>query len=110
MELKQDSTNGQVDGLDHADLWHRLWENPKDFTTQEQLLFAYAPFARKVLARLIFGIDHPEGKLPFELPSSWEAVQNQKEDVPYDSEAPLYEFGHGLRYPEPGMNDESGAK
>ncbi len=64
----------------------------------------------KVLARLIFGIDHPEGKLPFELPSSWEAVQNQKEDVPYDSEAPLYEFGHGLRYPEPGMNDESGAK
>jgi beta-glucosidase len=63
----------------------------------------------KVLARLIFGIDRPEGKLPFELPSSWEAVQQQKEDVPYDSEAPLYEFGHGLSYPGPalGMNDES---
>ena len=62
----------------------------------------------KVLARLIFGIDEPEGKMPFELPSSWEAVQRQKEDVPYDSEAPLYEFGHGLTYSDPvlGMNDE----
>tara|TARA_B110000285_G_C14943660_1_gene523279 strand:+ start:671 stop:802 length:132 start_codon:yes stop_codon:yes gene_type:complete len=38
------------------------------------------------------------GKLPFELPSSWKAVENQKEDVPYDSENPLYRFGYGLSY------------
>ena len=52
----------------------------------------------KVLANLIFGVEQPEGKLPFELPSSWEAVENQKEDVPYDSKDPLYKFGHGLSY------------
>lgn len=37
-------------------------------------------------------------KLPFELPSSWEAVLRQKPDVPYDSEHPLFPFGHGLSY------------
>jgi beta-glucosidase len=47
---------------------------------------------------VIFGKAKPEGKLPFELPSSMEAVRNQKEDVPYDSKDPLYKFGHGLRY------------
>jgi beta-glucosidase len=38
------------------------------------------------------------GKLPFELPSSQEAVKEQFEDVPYDSKDPLYDFGFGLRY------------
>ena len=52
----------------------------------------------KVLAKLVFGEANPQGKMPFELPSSWEAVQKQLEDVPYDSENPLYPFGHGLSY------------
>ncbi len=47
---------------------------------------------------VIFGRFAPEGKLPFELPSSMEAVRRQKPDVPYDSEDPLFRFGHGLRY------------
>jgi beta-glucosidase len=47
---------------------------------------------------VIFGRVQPEGKLPFELPSSMEAVRNQKEDVPYDSENPSYAFGFGLTY------------
>ncbi len=47
---------------------------------------------------VIFGKAFPEGKLPFELPSSMEAVRNQKADVPYDSENPLYPFGFGLSY------------
>ena len=47
---------------------------------------------------VIFGRAHPEGKLPFELPSSMEAVRNQKPDVPHDSENPLYPFGFGLPY------------
>jgi len=50
------------------------------------------------LLDVIFGIAKPEGKLPFELPSSMEAVVNQKEDVPYDSKDPLYKFGFGLSY------------
>lgn len=47
---------------------------------------------------VIFGKAKPEGNLPFELPSSMEAVRNQKEDLPYDSKNPLYPFGFGLRY------------
>jgi len=47
---------------------------------------------------VIFGKFIPQGKLPFELPSSMEAVRKQKEDVPHDSENPLFEFGHGLSY------------
>lgn len=47
---------------------------------------------------VIFGKFAPQGKLPFELPSSMEAVRKQKEDVPHDSENPLFEFGHGLSY------------
>ena len=47
---------------------------------------------------VIFGKAKPEGKLPFELPSNMGAVLKQKEDVPYDSEKPLYKFGFGLRY------------
>ena len=48
-----------------------------------------------VLLDAVFGRFHPSGKLPFELPSSMEAVRNQKEDVPYDSEEPLFPFGWG---------------
>jgi beta-glucosidase len=47
---------------------------------------------------VVFGKAHPTGKLPIELPSSMDAVRKQKEDVPYDSEAPLFPFGFGLRY------------
>ena len=47
---------------------------------------------------VIFGEIAPTGKLPFELPSSMQAVRQQKEDLPYDSENPVYPFGHGLSY------------
>lgn len=40
----------------------------------------------------------PQGKLPFELPSSMTEVKAQAEDTPYDSKTPLYKFGFGLRY------------
>ncbi|MEC3907537.1 glycoside hydrolase family 3 N-terminal domain-containing protein [Tamlana sp. 2201CG12-4] len=52
----------------------------------------------EILVELLFGKVAPTGKMPFELPSSWEAVQKQLEDLPYDSENPLYSFGHGLTY------------
>jgi beta-glucosidase len=45
---------------------------------------------------LAFGRVEPTGKLPFELPSSMDAVRAQLPDVPHDSEAPLYPYGHGL--------------
>ncbi len=52
----------------------------------------------KALLDVVFGKARPEGKLPFELPSSMEAVRQQKADVPHDSENPLYEYGFGLTY------------
>jgi len=47
---------------------------------------------------VIFGKFAPQGKLPFELPSNMDAVKKQREDLPYDSENPLFKFGHGLSY------------
>ncbi|MBN1934373.1 MAG: glycoside hydrolase family 3 C-terminal domain-containing protein [Anaerolineae bacterium] len=52
----------------------------------------------QALLDILFGTFAPAGRLPFELPSSMEAVERQKEDVPYDSENPLFEFGFGLSY------------
>ena len=52
----------------------------------------------EAVMNVIFGKAKPEGMLPFELPSSMEAVRNQKEDLPHDSENPLYEYGFGLTY------------
>jgi len=47
---------------------------------------------------VIFGLFTPSGRLPFEMPSSMDAVRKQKEDVPCDSENPLFSFGYGLTY------------
>jgi len=52
----------------------------------------------KPLLEVVFGEFNPVGKLPFELPSSMDAVRKQLEDVPFDSENPMFEFGHGLLY------------
>ena len=54
----------------------------------------------KALLDVIFGNFNPAGKLHVEMPSSMDAVWMQKEDVPYDSENPLYPFGFGLQYEE----------
>ena len=51
-----------------------------------------------VVLELIFGEFAPSGKLPIELPSSVEAVEQQFVDVPYDSDDPLYAYGFGLEY------------
>ncbi|MEY4931457.1 MAG: hypothetical protein RI909_2181 [Bacteroidota bacterium] len=53
-----------------------------------------------IILDLIFGQFKPSGKLPFELPSSMEAVINQSEDMPHDSKDPLYPFGFGITYNE----------
>lgn len=50
-----------------------------------------------VIMELIFGAFQPSGEMPFELPSSVEAVEQQKEDMPYDSKNPLYPFGAGMQ-------------
>ena len=52
----------------------------------------------EVVMDAVFGVFNPTGKLPIELPSSMDAVRAQRPDVPYDSENPLFPFGHGLSY------------
>jgi beta-glucosidase len=54
--------------------------------------------APEALLDVIFGRVAPTGRLPFELPSSMEAVRAQHPDVPYDSVNPVFPFGHGLTF------------
>lgn len=49
----------------------------------------------------LFGRIGPEGRLPFEIPRSMDAVRASRPDVPGDTADPLFPFGHGLRLPEP---------
>ncbi|MFT3891524.1 MAG: glycoside hydrolase family 3 N-terminal domain-containing protein [Anaerolineales bacterium] len=70
---------------------------PEIRASAKALIGEYGASDQAVL-NVIFGKSKPEGKLPFELPSSMKAVRNQKADVPHDSENPLYPFGFGLSY------------
>jgi beta-glucosidase len=54
--------------------------------------------ADEPLLRLITGQIAPAGHLPFELPSSQEAVEEQKSDLPHDSKDPLFPVRFGLGY------------
>ena len=67
-----------------------------EISAKAKALLANYGASDAALLDVIFGKAKPEGKLPFELPSSMEAVRKQKEDMPYDSENPLYKFGFGL--------------
>jgi len=69
-----------------------------DITNTAQALIADYGASDHSVCEVLFGNASPKGKLPFELPSSMEAVYNQKTDVPYDSENPLFKFGFGLSY------------
>ncbi|PSN65209.1 beta glucosidase [Corynespora cassiicola Philippines] len=54
------------------------------------------------LLDVVFGTDgaSPHGKLPFDLPRSMAAVEASFEDLPFDTENPVFRFGDGLSYPE----------
>ena len=52
----------------------------------------------EALLDVLAGRAKPEGKLPFDLPASMDAVQAQKPDVPHDVPRPLYRFGFGSSY------------
>ncbi|MET8972030.1 glycoside hydrolase family 3 protein [Streptomyces hydrogenans] len=48
------------------------------------------------LLDVVFGHARPEGRLPFELPRSMDAVRAARPDVPNDTEDPVFPYGHGL--------------
>jgi len=51
----------------------------------------------EALLDVVMGRFASVGKLPFEMPSTMEAVRAQLEDAPFDSKDPLFKFGHGFR-------------
>ena len=70
-----------------------------ELAKESAALLAHFGVGDEALLDVLTGAQPPTGKLPFELPSSMDAVRGQKEDLPHDSKDPLYPFGHGLTYP-----------
>jgi len=64
------------------------------------ILEAYYPGSQGgiAIAETLFGINNPTGKTPIQFPRDMESVKNQKGDVSFDLENPLYDFGWGLSY------------
>ena len=62
-------------------------------------LFGLFGASDAVLLDLVTGKAKPRGKLPFELPSSAKAVEDQHPARPDDSANPLYKRGDGITYP-----------
>ena len=52
----------------------------------------------EALLDVLAGRAKPQGKLPFALPASMDAVAAQKPDVAHDVPRPLYPFGFGKSY------------
>jgi beta-glucosidase len=50
----------------------------------------------RALLDVLTGEATPQGHLPFEIPRSMDAVRASRSDVPFDTEDPLFRFGHGL--------------
>ncbi|MEG0173425.1 MAG: glycoside hydrolase family 3 N-terminal domain-containing protein [Aeromonas sp.] len=63
-----------------------------------QVLLANFGALDQTLFDVISGKAKARGKLPFELPSNWQAVLDQASDVASDSVNPLYAYGAGLAY------------
>jgi len=61
----------------------------------------------EAIMTVLTGAAEPEGRLPFELPSSLAAVDAQLPDVPNDSADPLFAYGAGLSY-EDASGEEPG--
>ena len=69
-----------------------------ELATEASALLATFGASDEALFDVLVGKFAPSGKLPFEMPSSMEAVGAQLEDVPGDSKAPLFALGSGLAY------------
>lgn len=53
--------------------------------------------SQEALLDVVFGRATPEGRLPFELPRSMDAVRAAHPDVPNDTEDPVFPHGFGLQ-------------
>jgi beta-glucosidase len=64
------------------------------------VLYADFGISDDALLDVLVGKAKAGGHLPFELPSSMEAVAAQKSDVPHDSAHPLYPYGYAVKAPD----------
>ncbi|KGO72155.1 Glycoside hydrolase, superfamily [Penicillium italicum] len=78
---------------------------PEIYKAANALLVNYGA-SDEAFLDVIFGVAQPEGKLPFDLPSSEEAVRSSRSDTPFDTRNPLFRFGDGLQY-KPSSTDDS---
>ena len=69
-----------------------------EFEKVSKALIADFDVSNDVIFELIFGEFNPTGKLPIQLPSSMKSVENQIEDLPFDLDKPLFNYGHGLYF------------
>ncbi|MBV9444220.1 MAG: hypothetical protein JO217_16170 [Acidobacteriaceae bacterium] len=70
-----------------------------DVKDKAAVLYADFGISDDALLDVLAGKTKAAGHLPFELPSSMEAVAAQKSDVPHDSARPLYPYGYALKAP-----------
>jgi beta-glucosidase len=69
-----------------------------ELAKESAALLATFGVSDEALFDVLTGAFAPVGRLPFEMPSSMDAVRAQLEDVPHDSKDPLFPIGHGLGY------------
>ncbi len=68
------------------------------FNTRVSALLANFGASDRAFLDVVTGKGAPEGRLPFELPSSMEEVEAQSGELPHDTAHPLYKLGFGLSY------------
>ncbi len=65
----------------------------------DTVLLVYRPgvtCGAQAVADALYGETSITGKLPFQIPGSMDQVLAQREDLPKDIDAPLYEYGYGI--------------
>lgn len=72
-----------------------------EFIGQVDAVVAHFNSDDAALLDVVFGRHRQLGRLPFALPRDMSSVVRQKEDVPFDLEEPLFQFGFGLDFPAP---------
>jgi beta-glucosidase len=70
-----------------------------EIANEAAALLATFGVSDEALLDVLTGKFAPTGKLPFEMPSSMDAVRAQLEDAPHDSKGPLFAIGSGLTFP-----------
>jgi beta-glucosidase len=69
-----------------------------ELASEAGALLATFGVSDEALLDVLTGKHPPTGKLPFEMPSSMDAVRAQLEDVPHDSKDQLFPIGSGLTF------------